>query len=297
MRIAVIINPISGAGASADCGRARAALATRLGGELGSDLEVIITERRGHAHEIAHRARAAGAALVCAWGGDGTVNEVASALAFSDCDLGIVPAGSGNGLARELGISGPPERVLRGIWSAPARRIDAGELGGRFFFNVAGIGFDAIVADRFNARARGQRGLLPYVSTAFRALARYEPAMYSLSSGGEEIRTRALFLALANGRQYGNGALIAPSARCDDGLLDLVVVEDRSLLRVARDVRRLFTGKIHRSAGVTIRRTAYVSVSSPTPMTFHVDGEAGDEHPLALVGRVHAAALRVRIPI
>src|SRR5471032_153603 len=152
MSIAIIINPISG-GASPEAARRRAERASAVltsSGAGGEDGEIFVTERKGHARDLAAGAVARGARLVVAWGGDGTVNEVASALAFTRATLAIVPSGSGNGLARELGIDRRPERAILQALGAKPKPIDVGELGGRMFFSVAGVGFDAHVAACFD---------------------------------------------------------------------------------------------------------------------------------------------------
>ena len=183
MRIAVIINPISGAGGSLDMGPMRARLAAAFLDSQRVDHEVLVTDRTGHARDLAHGAVARGATVVCAWGGDGTVNEVASALAFTSASMAIVPAGSGNGLAHELRIPKQPAAALAVAVNGVDRVIDAGELGGRLFVNVAGIGFDAAIARRFAGRAPGQRGFLPYLSIAVREIARYSAETYSIAAG------------------------------------------------------------------------------------------------------------------
>ena len=123
----------------------------------GDSAEVFVTERPGHARQLAAVAANRGARLVLAWGGDGTINEVACALAYHDVPLGIIPAGSGNGLARELGVALKPETAIAEALKAEPRRIDTGDLDGRLFVNIAGIGFDAHVAAQFNdPRTRGE---------------------------------------------------------------------------------------------------------------------------------------------
>src|SRR5262249_5064136 len=150
----------------------RAELASAAVDRHGGRAEVFVTECGGHARELAKAAVERGARLVVAWGGDGTINEVATALVFDeDSAMGIVPAGSGNGLARALGIDPRPERALAAALSAEPRRMDVGELGGRLFVNVAGIGFDAYVAARFNAPGNRLRGLAGYALQTARALA------------------------------------------------------------------------------------------------------------------------------
>jgi diacylglycerol kinase family enzyme len=257
----------------------------------GEEAEVMLTTRRGHARELAKNALARGDRLVVAWGGDGTVNEVASMLAFTPTPLGIVPVGSGNGLARALRITMRPLAALADTLAASPRPVDAGELGGRLFFSVAGMGFDAHVAAYFDREGHIKRGLTNYVRISARELLRYECRTYRIP-GRDPAEHRALLVTLANSSQFGNGARIAPDARVDDGRLELVIVEERSRLATILAVPRLFTGGIARVRGVTITSVETVDVESAEPMTFHVDGE-----PLqggaSLTGRVHPGAIRV----
>src|SRR5260221_10850051 len=138
--IAIIINPISG-GVRPEAARARAEVASAIVDRHGDPAEVFVTERTGHARELTRAALSRGVRLVMAWGGDGTINEVASGLVFGEVPLGIVPAGSGNGLARQLGISSQPAEAIRRAISAEPRAIDVGQLEDRMFVNLAGIGF------------------------------------------------------------------------------------------------------------------------------------------------------------
>jgi diacylglycerol kinase (ATP) len=233
--------------------------------------------------------------LVVAWGGDGTINEVASALAFDDVPIGIVPSGSGNGLATELGIDVRPEIAIATALQSAARRIDLGELGGRLFVNVAGVGIDAYVADKFNEHGNVRRGLLTYARISGRALLTYRPRRYRITIDGGALETSAVLLTIANGRQYGNNARIAPNATLDDGWLDLVVVEESSRLRTLTHVPRLFDGTIDRVAGCTIRRLRSGTIESDEPMTFHVDGEPV-RGGTSIKVRIHPGALWIAAP-
>jgi YegS/Rv2252/BmrU family lipid kinase len=235
------------------------------------------------------------ATLVCAWGGDGTVNEVARAVAGSGTALGVVPAGSGNGLARELGLPWDPAAALAVALGCRERVIDVGDVDGHLFVNLAGIGLDAEVAARFNARSAGRRGLWPYVAMTAREVLRYHPREYTIRFGAETWRERALLVVCANARQYGGGAVVAPSARPDDGQLELVVVRPRPPLVVLRDALHLFRGTLDRAPGVRTVRTPAVEICGAEPMLFHVDGEAVAGGPVLTV-RVRPAALRVRVP-
>jgi diacylglycerol kinase family enzyme len=307
--VTVIINPVAG-GQRPQSARKLAEKATAtLAHAAREDWEVLVTERRGHAKDLARRARMRGARLVLAWGGDGTVNEVASELAFSETPLGIIPSGSGNGLARDLGVAHRAGQALMEALTAAPRRIDAGELGGRLFFNVAGIGFDAHIADCFD-RNLLNRGFGSYLRISLRELRAYEPGAYRIrrgtgalepqragstepSGGGETtVVNRALLVTLANSSQFGNGACIAPAARLDDGKLDLVVFEEVSRLSTFFALPRLFVGGLNRAPGFSAHQIDRATIEGDREMMFHVDGEpVGDG--TRIEARVHPGALMV----
>ena len=285
--VSLIINPVSGgiapAVAAARAQQAASVLASR--GEAG---EVTVSQRRGHAHDLAAAAVRRGDRLVLALGGDGTVNEVASALVGSSTSLGIVPGGSGNGLARELGLPLTAEAALQAALTATPRAIDAGQLDGRWFFSLAGIGFDAHVAAAFD-RHDGSRGFANYVRITVRELRRYTCATYRVNG---RAGVRALLVTFANSGQFGNGARIAPDARVDDGQLDMVVFEERSRLSTVLALPKLFTGGAASVRGVTVEQVETAVVESDAPMAYHVDGEpfAGGTR---LEARIHPGVLRV----
>lgn len=294
MSVAIIINPVSG-GARPETARGRAQVAfdaVKTYGGHGERAEIRVTERTGHARELTKAAVERGARLVLAWGGDGTINEVASALAFGDVPLGIVPSGSGNGLARELRVSPRPQQAIADALRAVPRLIDVGEIENRLFVSIAGVGIDAYVAARFNAPDNRRRGFLGYAGLTARALATYAPARYRITGDSEQLGVRALVLTIANSTQFGNGARIAPGARVNDGLLDLVVIEERSRFSTVCQIPRLFNGTVARVRGCTISRIRRMTIESDQPMTFHVDGEPVDGG-TCLRARVHPAALKV----
>ena len=271
MSIVIVINPVAGGRASPVGARVEAARRAVADGKEQAD--IIVTECRGHAKELTRAALAGGASRVIAWGGDGTINEVASTLASSPVPLGIVPSGSGNGLARALHLPLDPQRALACALRGTPRRIDMGVMSGHPFVNLAGIGFDACVASLFDEPRNVGRGFRTYARLAGRALLTYVPRQYTISTPGAELAARALLVTFANGTQYGNNALIAPNARVDDGLLNLVIVEERSRLTTIAQLPRLFRGTIGQSPDCTIREIAEASIRCDTPMTFHVDGE------------------------
>jgi diacylglycerol kinase (ATP) len=290
--VAIIINPVSGG--RRNMARARAQLALAVVEAHGDVADVMITERSGHARELAKAAMLRGARLVMAWGGDGTINEVASALVFNDVPLGIIPAGSGNGLARELGVRLKPELAIADALAAEPRLMDVGEIEGRYFVNIAGIGFDAHVASRFNTQGNQRRGLVGYARITLRALRSYIPGLYRIAHAGGSTERRAILVTVANSAQFGNGARIAPGAKVDDGWLDLVVVEERSRWRTLMQLPRLFNGTVQRMPGCTIDRIQRATIESDAPMTFHVDGEPV-EGGTRLRVRLHPGALLIAV--
>jgi diacylglycerol kinase family enzyme len=172
------------------------------------------------------------------------------------------------------------------------RRIDGGQLGGRWFFVVAGIGFDAHVAHAFDRSGRKRRGLATYARLAGVELWRYRCGQYNVNGSP---RANVLLVTFANGAQFGNGARIAPSARVDDGQLDMVTVEERSRLSTLLCAPRLFWGGLERVPGITVQRVSHAVVESPVPMAFHVDGEPM-QGSTRLEARVHPAVLWVASP-
>jgi len=275
--------------------RARAAQAAAFLSARGADpSNVFVTDRPGHARDLALAALGRGVSTVVAWGGDGTMNEIGTAVAYTEAAMALVPSGSGNGLARELGIPFDASAALEIAVSGRMRTIDAGEIEQRLFFNVAGIGLDARVAHRFATNGLEKRGFSRYIAITMRELASYRPESLTITTAGSTVNTSSLLVAIANGRQYGNGALIAPHAQLDDGLLDVVVVAGRSLIRACLELPFVFAGSIDRLGGVAVHRTDAVQISSPSPLVYHLDGEpiAGM---LSISAKARPRALRVKV--
>ncbi|MCC7179072.1 MAG: diacylglycerol kinase family lipid kinase [Acidobacteria bacterium] len=292
MRALVVINPVSGPARArrADAG----ALARQVLERRGLEVEVALTTGRGHARRMSEHARTSGIGLVVAWGGDGTINEVASALTLTDIPLGIVPGGSGNGLARDLGLPLDPECALEVVATGHARRIDAGRLDDALFFNVAGIGLDAEIARRL-ASPQARRGLPGYVQATFAELPGYRARTYAIEAAGSRTEQRALFIAVANSRQYGNGAQIAPAARLDDGKLDLVVVQAQPAWRLLAQLPAFFRGTLAPRPGLHMAQVADGLIHADGPIGFHVDGEPRAVEGTLRIG-VLPSALRVVVP-
>lgn len=263
---------------------------------LGAEGDVRLTAAAGHATALAREAVSGGADVVVAWGGDGTINEVASALVHQRAALGIVPMGSGNGLAREIGAPASYERALETALTGIDRIIDAGEVNGRVFFSAAGAGFDAHVADVFARSAAHPRGLVSYAALTVRELFRYRPGEYEVTADGQPAcACRALLVSIANTRQWGNGARIAPLALMDDERLDLVTVPALPPAVVLANAWRLFAGSIPGWAPVKTQRFRAATIRCSPPAPVHVDGEPIGVLP-AIDVQVVPGALRVRAP-
>jgi diacylglycerol kinase (ATP) len=173
--------------------------------------------------------------------------------------------------------------------------MDAGELDGHLFFNIAGIGLDARVAQQFAANGLVRRGFLRYLEIAVKELFTFTPHRHTIVADGAILRSRPLVIAIANARQYGNGALIAPAARIDDGLLEVVIVDYRPVWATALQVPKLFSGELAKAPGVTMRPAAELEITSEGPVVYHVDGEPFVA-PACIRGRIRPRALRTRTP-
>lgn len=291
----VIVNPLSGRGRRAPEIRQHAALATEHLAALGVAATVRTTQGSGDAHRFALQAADEGAELVVVWGGDGTINEAASALVHRQVPLAIVPAGSGNGLAGDLRIPFEPTAALTVAVTGTTVAIDAGRIEDSWFFNIAGIGVDALIAARFAERGLSKRGPLGYLQLGLAELRRYRAVTYTIAIDDERTEHEAMLIALANGSQYGNRVCIAPGAKLDDGLLQLVIVNQLSLVHIAGRLPSLFTGRLRAGRGVTMRAVERLRVSAREKIPFHVDGEPRIGPPELAVA-VHAGALLVRTP-
>jgi diacylglycerol kinase (ATP) len=293
MSVAVIINPVAG-GRRSVAPDERVRLAEQALARHRVTGRVEVTRAAGHGTELARQAVADRCELVVAWGGDGTINEVASELVGTGTPLGIVRAGSGNGLARELGIPAHPDQALDIALTGRDRSMDAGEIEGRRFFNVAGVGFDAAMAADFDRLGGDRRGPIRYAGVVARALFGYRAAHYSIAVDGRRLETDALLVAIANLSQYGSNAVIAPGARPDDGLFDVMVVGERGVMGRIGLVARAFNRTIDRAAGVTRLPATRVVVRADQPILFHVDGEP-HQGETSVEACILPAAIRVRV--
>lgn len=285
MKTHFIVNPRSGRASRAIPGVCE--FARREGAD------VVLTDRPRHARDLANAALADGCELIVAVGGDGTMNEIAGALVGTPAILGLVPCGSGDGLGRHLGIHGSLARALRILRTGRPRLIDTGVADGHPFFNVAGFGFEAQLAERFNRLKR--RGFLRYLSTGALTFTKRHTQTCALTGNGAREAFDALTVAVANSDQYGNNARIAPGARIDDGLLDFCAVPPLTMLNAAPLAARLFAGSLNGNTGVIHRRAERFVIERAEPGLIHTDGE------VHLAGRtveftIRPASLRIMAP-
>ncbi|MCM2274265.1 MAG: diacylglycerol kinase family lipid kinase [Candidatus Didemnitutus sp.] len=290
MKVRFIFNPHSGRNRRDPSLRERAA---EFIAHCGWDGTVVSTERPRHATELARRAVDEGCELVVAIGGDGTMNEVATALVNTPATFGLIPCGSGNGLGRHLGIPGAGRGAFRTLSEGCVRAIDTGRVNSNPFFNAMGLGFEADIAVRFSRLT--SRGLAGYVRVGVPAFFSHRAERVTLTDGTGRTELEAFTLAVLNSDQYGNDAVIAPGARVDDGQLDLIAVPQVGVFAALGLVGRLALRSFDRGRGVVRRQGTHFVLERPQPGWIHTDGE-----PRAETSRLEISvlprSLRVMVP-
>ncbi len=266
-KVLYIVNPISGTQRKQNI----AQLAMERTDKDKFTVDVEFTAYAGHATEIARQAVAKGFDAVVAVGGDGTVNEVGRALVETDTALGIIPCGSGNGLARHLGIPLHPAKAIGIINDFVVHKLDYGTINDRPFFCTCGVGFDAFISEKF-AEA-GKRGPLTYVENTLRSGLLYKPQTYTIEDENGKETCHAFLIACANASQYGNDAYIAPFASMKDGLLDVVVMEPFNALEAPQVALQLFTGTLPENSHVKTFKATQLRISREEEGVAHFDGD------------------------
>lgn len=263
----LIINPISGTASK----RGVAAKCVRRLGKEGIDVEVLYTEGPGDAARYAAEAARKGYLGVIAAGGDGTVNEIAGALRGTSTALGIIPLGSGNGLARHLGLTTDVAEALDVISRRNILACDSCEANGRPFFCTFGLGFDAAVSEKFSQKR--QRGLINYLRSALEEYLKFKPDEYEIEADGHTFRFKAFIVAACNASQYGNNVFIAPMASIRDGLLDITIIHAETPLTQARAGVELVTGLIKNNMIIQTLKVSKATIRRMAPGIAHIDGE------------------------
>lgn len=263
----LIINPVAGTRSKQNVGKAVAdALA-----KADVKLTVVTTKGAGDASRFAAEAVNKGYSTVISAGGDGTVNEIAGSLSHTETALGILPLGSGNGLARTLGIPQDITEALKIITTGHRLKCDRGIVNEKPFYCTFGIGLDATVSEKFASMKR--RGRSTYIRSFLREFINYRSQPYAISIDGKVITEKALLIAVCNASQYGNNAYIAPKAKLSDGLLDITVVHSGSPVETALLGVDLMTGFIDRNTRIDTFQVKSAVITRLDDGPVHLDGE------------------------
>ena len=266
-RITFILNPKSGTQSKAEI---PALIEQTLDGSL-FDTEIIFTEYRGHAAEIAKQKAGEGVDVVVAVGGDGTVNEVARSLVHTGTALAIIPCGSGNGLARHLCLPMDIKKAIGVINSYKIESFDYGVINGMPFFCTCGMGFDAFISLKF-AEA-GKRGPITYVENVLKEGLKYKPETYEVCDDTGARKYKAFLIACANASQYGNNAYIAPGATMKDGEMDVIIMEPFTALDAPQIAADLFMKTLGNNSKIKTFRTKTLHIHRKEPGAIHYDGD------------------------
>lgn len=264
----LIINPLAGHGTM------KKNIGQLLGAFKKYDVSVThdFTEKGGHATELAQKALKAGYEIVVAVGGDGTVNEVARGLAGGNVPMGIIPVGSGNGLARDLKIPAIIKRAVDVLINGNDRNIDLWQMNDKLFLCSAGLGFDADVAHEMALSTR--RGRAEYIRLVIKEGVVAKPVKIDLKIGRKNISKKVFLASFANASQYGNNAYISPGARLDDGLLDIILIKPISKILYPVLGISLFLKIIHWFRFYERYYADSIIIESATTNKFHFDGES-----------------------
>eukprot|EP01133_Synstelium_polycarpum_P004684 gene4684-5470_t len=230
-----------------------------------------VTEYVGHAAEIAEEAANKNFDIIVAVGGDGTINEIGSKVILQNKVLGIIPFGSGNGLARFLKIPMSPVKAIKVINELNIKQIDTATFNDKVYFNMAGMGFDAHISSIFAGHKT--RGLSGYVKLGLQEMLSYKPATYTITVDGKVFTRTAFVVSIANSSQYGNNAHISPLASVSDGLLDVCVVRNFPLYKLPLLAYHMMTANTHRTDMVEIIQGKQIHISRPKEDAIHIDGE------------------------
>ncbi|HUQ42404.1 MAG TPA: diacylglycerol kinase family protein [Candidatus Limnocylindrales bacterium] len=269
-RALAIVNPAAGNGTGAK-------IATTIAADLaaaGLSVDVVTTPAAGEAARLASHAVEDGYDQVISVGGDGTANEVANGLVGTEVALGLYPIGSGNDFARALGYPRKRSRIAAFLAAARARRIDVGEVNGRVFLNAAGVGIDGHVAERVLASSRVVGPTLGYMVGSLVSIATYRPREMRVRIDGTSRAGRHLLIVAANGTHFGSGMHVAPDAKLDDGLLDIVVGGDLGRWSSIVALAKLYRGTHVDGRTILAFRAKELDVDFDEPQPMQADGEA-----------------------
>ena len=279
-RIVFVVNPISGT-------QGKKAILKWIDERLDRslyDYSIVKTEYAGHATQIAANAVLQKVDVVVAIGGDGTINEIARSLVHTDTALGIIPCGSGNGLARHLRVPMEPKAAIDILNRGHELCIDYGKINNIPFFCTCGVGFDAFISLKF--ADSGKRGLLTYLENTLHESLRYQPETYEIENEEGTMKYKAWLIACGNASQYGNDAYITPQASLTDGLMDVTIMEPFTVLDVPSLSFQLFNKTIDQNSRVKTMRAKKIKIHRVNDGVMHFDGDplmAGKELEVEIV--------------
>lgn len=235
------------------------------------DYSIRETEYAGHAYEIAKESKGQGIDIVVAIGGDGTVNEVGRALVHSNTALGIIPTGSGNGLARHLLIPMKIKGAIQVLNDCEITDLDYGIINEHPFFCTCGVGFDAFISEKF-AEA-GKRGPITYLENILKEGLKYKPETYEIEAENGKIKKKAFLISCANASQYGNNAYIAPQASMSDGMIDVIIMEPFDALEASQISIEMFNKTLDKNNKIKTFRSKEIKIYRKAPGVIHYDGD------------------------
>ena len=266
-RIVFVVNPISGT-------QGKKAILKWIDERLDRsiyDYSIVKTEYAGHASQIAAVAVQDKVDVVVAIGGDGTINEIARSLVHTDTALGIIPCGSGNGLARHLRIPMEPKAAIDILNQGNNVCIDYGKINNIPFFCTCGVGFDAFVSLKF--ADSGKRGLLTYLENTLHESLTYQPETYVIENEEGTVKYKAFLIACGNASQYGNNAYITPHASLTDGLMDITIMEPFTVLDVPSLSFQLFNKTLDQNSRIKTMRAKKIKIHRQHDGVMHFDGD------------------------
>lgn len=268
-KVVFIVNPKAGVKKKIDVPQL---IADNFSKEIPS--EILIWKDKNDFEKIRERIFAGNFTIAVAVGGDGTVNEVAKTVNHTNVALGVIPFGSGNGLARSIGVPMNAIEAIKRIENGSIKTIDSGLINDKPFFCTSGMGFDAHIGSLFASSTK--RGFWTYAKITIRELFGYKPIEYKITNNGSTFTRKAFLITFANAGQYGNDFFIAPQASMSDGLLHVAILRPFSLLIAPFLVAKIFRRKAHQSRYIETSTAAALTVSRPGPGAIHFDGEPGE---------------------
>lgn len=267
-KIAFIFNPISGKGKQKNIPQ----LIEKNLDATKFEFQLFNSEHAGHMNILAKEAINKGFEIIVVIGGDGSINEVFPNLMHSNIIFGIIPRGSGNGLARFLNIPMNPKRAIKLINQLSIQEIDTAEINGHPFISIAGVGFDAHVANMFSGNEK--RGFWSYLKIVFNTYFSYSEKTYSLKLEEEkEKNIKAMMICFANSNQFGNNVIISPNAKLNDGLIDVCVVNKLPFWNIPFSMFLVFTGLVEKSNYYKRYQAKYLRLKSTEKQVVNIDGE------------------------